>query len=370
MADPLERLTANLARLATHYDITGEWPESTLAHLTAADAWAWVIPTAFGGRGLDAAEQMLAYEAIAAGCMSSLLIITQRDAACEYIAASENPAKADLLPKLARHELMTTVGISQVTTSRQGVRPALTARPNNGGYVLNGFMPWVTAAVKSDFLVTAAVVEQESKTTGPAKDAQQILAMLPCKAKGVTIDRPLQLMALESSLTSEVHCKNVKIDAGLVLNGPAPHVVSTGRSTVKPLVVAVSGIGLAKAIVKHIHAYAAREKGPLADLAEELEFRCEAVRDRLYRFVPQSDPAQEEVPKTELRIAVNDLLMRLVVAIMTLGKGSGFVRQMEAQRLVREALFFLVWSAPEDVRVGTLAGFLNETEPTIKTMTY
>jgi butyryl-CoA dehydrogenase len=370
MSDPLERLTASLTRLATHYDMTGEWPETTLAHLTAVEAWSWAIPTAYGGRGLESPEQMLAYESIAAGCMTCLLILTQRDAACEYIANSENPIKTDLLPQLARHELMTTVGISQVTTSRQGGRPSLTARATNGGYILNGCLPWVTAAVKSDFIVTAAVVEQEGKPlTVPAKDAQQILAMVSCKAKGVVIDRPLQLMALQSSLTSEVHCKNVKVDSTQILSGPASHVVSSGRSTVKPLVVAVSGIGLARAMVKHIHAYAAREKGRLADLAEELEFRCEAVRDRLYRFAPQQEQP-EEVPKTELRVAVNDLLVRLVVAILTFGKGSGFVRQMDAQRLAREALFFLVWSAPEDVRVATLAGFLNESEPTIKTMTY
>jgi hypothetical protein len=30
------------------------------------------------------------------------------------------------------------------------------------------------------------------------------------------------------------------------------------------------------------------------------------------------------------------------------------------QRLAREAMFFLVWSAPDDVRTRTLAGFLDE----------
>ncbi|HEY3242010.1 MAG TPA: hypothetical protein VGM03_01550, partial [Phycisphaerae bacterium] len=71
------------------------------------------------------------------------------------------------------------------------------------------------------------------------------------------------------------------------------------------------------------------------------------VADRL------SDP-EFEIPGDEIRVAVNDLVVRLAMALLTISKGSGFLRGDAAQRLVREALFFLVWSAPQPVQLGTL----------------
>ena len=44
----LDGLTARLSRLATHYDVIGQWPEKSLKHLEAAHAWKWVIPKAYG----------------------------------------------------------------------------------------------------------------------------------------------------------------------------------------------------------------------------------------------------------------------------------------------------------------------------------
>ncbi len=361
MNDPtaaLEALSARLAKLATHYDMTGQWPESSLEHLTQAGAWTWTIPREFGGLALDPVSQTLAYEAVAAGCMSCLLILTQRDAACELIASSENASlRNELLPRLARHEVMTSVGISQLTTSRQGGRPAMTARAEGEGFVLTGCMPWVTGAVKCHHVVTGAVLPE----------GLQVLAVAPMDRPGVIIDPPMQLAALQSSLTSEVHLKNVLIERDLIIRGPVERAL-LARSPVKPLVVATAGMGLAGAMVRLMRPAAEKAIEALAEAFDDLSARHEAVRERLRSLAASIAVGDAEVPKTQMRIAVNDLLMRCAVGLMTFAKGSGFLRQMDAQRLVREAMFFLVWSAPDDVRAGTLAKFLERPAPQPRSM--
>lgn len=360
MDSSLEALADRLSRLATHYDISGEWPAQSLDHLTQAGAWTWIIPREYGGMGLDPLSQTLAYEAVAAGCMSGLLILTQRDAACELIAGGENPAmREELLPRLARHEIMTSVGISQLTTSRQGGRPAMTAREDGDGFVLSGCMPWVSGARKCQMLVTGAVLA----------DGRQILAVVPMEREGVTVDPPMHLAALEASQTSEVHLRNVHLGRGLVIRGPMPDVLKS-RSTVKPLVVATAGIGLAGAMVRQMRPAADKASGSLKESFDELVERYEAVRERLYSIASALVDQNLEVPKTQIRVAVNDLLIRLAVGLTTFAKGSGFMRQMDAQRLAREAMFFLVWSAPEDVRAGTLASLLEREAIVSKSMEY
>lgn len=367
MNPALESLSRKLAKLATHYDFTGQWPAQSLDHLTQAGAWTWVIPRPFGGMGLDPLLQTQGYEAVAAGCMSTLLILTQRDGACEFIAESANePLKAELLPKLAAGRIMASVGISQLTTSHQTGRPALTATPSGSNFVLHGFSPWVTGAKECHYLVIGALLP----------DGRQVLLTVPTNLPGVVIDPPMQLMAMQCTMTSEVHFKDAIVDGRYVLRGPGEKVLAS-RSTVKPLVVATAGIGLAGTMVRLIEAHAAKSppaaqlgatNSSLAEMAEELTARYHALRDRLMTFAESLLEPGQDLPKTQIRVGVNELLVRLSAGVLTFAKGSGLLRQRDAQRLVREAMFFLVWSAPEDVRAKTLARLLDRPEPESRSM--
>jgi alkylation response protein AidB-like acyl-CoA dehydrogenase len=348
VTNKLEKLRVQLAARAAGYDIAGAWPEESVQALTEAGAWRWTIPRTFGGEPLETIEHLEAYEAIAAGCMSTLLILTNRDSACELIAGSENEAlQAELLPKLAKNEIMTTVGIAQLTTSHQTGPPTLTATAVGDGFRLDGFISWVTSAVKCQYIVAGAVLA----------DQRQVLAAVSTGLPGLTIEPPLKLLSMEGTLTSVVRCQEVRIPKGYVLRGPADRVLST-RSGIKPALVACSGLGLARSMLDLIQANAPEREGRLAELADELATRLQAVRQRVYAFAASPDALTAEREKSEVRAQVNDLLMRLAVAVLTYAKGTGLLRDRDAQRLVREALFFLVWAAPEDVRVLTLARFL------------
>ena len=349
MIEQLAALSKRLARLATHNDITGQWPQSSLDALTEAGAWTWIIPTALGGQKLEPVSQLLAYEAIAAGCMATALILTQRDAACELIAACSNESlRNEYLPRLARHEIMTSVGISQLTTSRQGGRPALAAEPQGDDFRLKGVMPWVTSAAHCDVFVAGAVLP----------DGRELLGLVPADLAGVQIDAPMDLMALQASHTAEVNCRNVILPRSLVLRGPQERVLAS-RSPIKSLVVATCGVGLAGAMLEVIRESVGREGDSLTEGAEEIEARYEAVRERLFRFAETADRPDEEDHRSQIRIAVNDLLARLAPAILVFAKGSSLLRQRDAQRLSREALFFMVWSAPREIRQGTLAALFD-----------
>lgn len=355
--DPaLRQLTKNLARLATNDDISGDWPEASIQHLTDAGAWAWIIPERFGGIQLDPVSMVRGYEAVGAGSLACLLILSQRDGACEFIASCEREdIKGHWLPLLCRHKVMTSIGISQLTTSqRRGA--ILRAKKDGKGYLLNGMMPWVTAAEKCAFVVTGAVTE----------DGQQVLAMVPTNLEGVQIDPAMQLMALEASRTSEVHLKNVRIGEEHVLRGPTENALLRNMP-VKSLVVSSAGLGLAGALVHKIQRHARKASDAMLPLADDVLARYTAIRERIY-IAAQQLRQDADIPKTDIRVAVNELLMRLAITCMTFAKGSGFIRQRDAQRLVREAMFFLVWSATDEVRVKTLSRFLDATLPDSKSL--
>src|SRR5438552_107185 len=214
--DAFERLAAG----ADAADSARRWPEASWRVLCDIGAPAWCLPPRHGGRGLEGVPLLEGYARLAAADLTTCFLLSQRDAACRRLRDSGNEGLcAELLPALARGETFATVGLAQLTTSRQHGRPALTARPHGDGFVLDGVMPWVTGAARADHFVTGAVLE----------DGRQILAALPRALPGVELAVPLDLMALEGSLTTEVRCQDVRLSRDWLLAGPAERVMAVGR---------------------------------------------------------------------------------------------------------------------------------------------
>jgi alkylation response protein AidB-like acyl-CoA dehydrogenase len=104
-------------------------------------------------------------------------------------------------------------------------------------------------------------------------------------------------------------------------------------------------LGAARASIALVAAEATRRE-PLAPVAERLA----AERERLFQRLTQA--AREGLAATDrdrLRTAATDLALRAGQAALTASKGAGFVQGHPAERLVRESLFFVVWSCPQTV---------------------
>ncbi len=339
----LKDTTERLAALAEHYDARACWPQRSMDILSEAGGWKWVIPRKYGGAALGGVELLEAYEAVARGCLATALILTQRDGACELIAGGENDKlKQRLLPAYARAERFTSVGIAQLTTSRgTGRQPALRARKNGRSYTLDGVMPWVTAAEQCDEIVTGAVLP----------DGRQILACVSCEDPGVTIEPPMDLMAAGASATSRVRCKAIVVKPDALIRGPAEIALSM-RAPVKPLVVSAVGLGLAGAL---------HERLDEAEMAAELRLgiaplavHYQEERARFFDAATRVGRRDAQVDAAGIRVRVNMLVTRLALAYLTVSKGAGYTRPHAAERLLREAMLFLVWSAPVEIQAQTL----------------
>ena len=139
-------LLATLAAHADAADAGAGWPAESWAASVRAGVLEWAVPSAHGGRKLDAVSVLAGYERIASACLTTGFILSQRDGAVRRVRdLGGDELRRELLRPLACGGRFATVGISQLTTSRQHGGPAC-ARAAAGGYVLDGEMPWVTGA--------------------------------------------------------------------------------------------------------------------------------------------------------------------------------------------------------------------------------
>ena len=395
----LGTLCRALEERAAELDASGRWPAEQLALLAAGGVFGWFVPTEAGGQGWSERDLAKGYMRLAASCLTTTFILTQWVAACRRIVASEyDGPKALLLSGLAAGRAFTTVGISHLTTSRRHLgRPAMVAREEGGGFVLDGYSAWVTGARHASSIVLGATLE----------DGRQLLVAMPADSRGIEFPQPAKLLALAASHTGEVRCHGTRVDRQWLLAGPVENVLALPSSGggAGGLPTSALAIGLATAAIGYLR-QEGRERPDLAASAESLaaearqlektlldltdpppsatpdEGRSETARPQ--SAVDQHPPAPlrplnrrtrrgavqgssatasamdndllAEPPSTpaELRARANSLALRASQAALAAAKGAGFVEGHPAGRWCREALFFLVWSCPQEVMLANL----------------
>ena len=339
-----------LAMISSHaesVDQRGRWPAESLKALQQCGATAWSVPTDFGGENLPPVRLQRRYQLIAAACLTTALILTQRDAAIDFLTAAvaESSAARRLLRQAAGGRRWLSIGISQATTSNRYGSSALIARSIADGYRLDGIIPWATSAHHTDDLIAAAEVDSGDK----------LLFILPMDSRGVSVQRCRAMGVLNGSDTASVKLSGVRIGRDHVLAGPSPDALKirsrrrrfTLNTCVLPLGVAQGALAMARDQLRGRSRLCRRE---IAGLQKHWQQLARSV----YRHAAEN-PLVAGAAAAQLRAQCNYMAMRSALAALELAKGSGLHADHPAQRRVREAMFFFVWSSPAAVIEKTLA---------------
>lgn len=343
--DSFAALCRTLAAHAGEIDATGQWPAAQLRLLGDAGVFRWFVPQHLGGDGWSQRDLLQAYLLLARSCLTTTFIVTQRQGAVGRIAASGNQALRDqLLPSLLSGRTFATVGISHLTTSHRHVaRPVLRANDADGGFVLDGFSPWVTGAGQAQHVVVGATLE----------DGKQLLMALPTDLPGVRALPPEQLVAISASHTGRLVCDNVFVDRQWLLEGPIHDVMKQGvGARTGGLQTSALAIGLSAAAIEFLEGESAN-RSDLAPPADSLRQEHEQLADELLQLSEGCGPATPD----DIRSRANSLALRSTQAALAAAKGAGFVASHPTGRWCREALFFLVWSCPQNVLAANLCEF-------------
>ncbi len=318
--------------------------------LAEANVLGWGIPKEYGGSDLSGYEMTAGYERLSSACMLTTFVLTQQNGACQRIAGSENvELKQMLLPQIATGEIFATVGISHLTTSRQHLsKPAVEVQIDGDQAIFNGTIPWVTGANHAQFIVTG----------GTCDDGRQVLAAIDTNLNGVDVQPPIEMLSMSASQTGAVKLNNVSIDKKQIIAGPVKNVMQQGLGGgTGSLTTSALAIGSTAASLRGIKQEA--DKRPdLLPIYEPFQKEYQELRDDMLSVAGCGKGDDNSTFTSEvIRSRANSLVIRASQAYLAASKGAGFISGHPAERAVREAMFFLVWSCPQPVLQAALEEF-------------
>lgn len=322
-------------------------PEALLAAvqgLCERDLMSLRRPDTYGGPAL-AEDDFRAFQEECARVSGALAFLqTQHQSAVSMMAKSQNETlKSAYLPKMGNGEKLVGIGFSQL---RRSGPPSIRATAIEGGYALDGHVPWVTGWDFFPEFVVGATLD----------DGRAVLAVVPLPLRSspeIEVGEPMKLAAMEAANTVTVDFSDFFVPDELVLctqsadwirNNDQINIALQGHFAIG---CAQAGIDILEAVCKK------KDLAFIRDATKALTSELNSCRSA----TKNAQPGAEEVV-TEARLKARawaiDLAVRCAHAAVAASSGAANSLAHPAQRVYREALVYTVSAQTPQIMEATL----------------
>jgi alkylation response protein AidB-like acyl-CoA dehydrogenase len=304
------------AALAT--DAADTLPLGLLDAFAEAGLYGLSGPVSEGGLDADLSTVCSVIEALSSGCLTTTFVWVQHVGAVRAAAASENEAMRAWVAPLCRGDRRAGLALGGALPGP----PRLVAEEADGGWVFRGVSPFVSGWNRIDTIHTAA----------RTNDGELVWALIDAREADTLAVERLSLVALNATATVRAEFRDHPVPADRVTSvvdhreGPAPPELLRVHASF-PLGVA---------------ARCCRLMGPTP-----LDERLAEIRASLDRL----DPVTIEAG----RAVAGEFALRAAAALLVERGSRSLLLEDHAQRLMREAMFALVYALRPGSRDALLA---------------
>jgi len=165
-------------------------------------------PETYGGAGLDYSYSVLMAETLGnTRCGGVPMAIgVQTDMATPALARfGSDELRAEFLAPAIAGEAVACIGVSEPGAGSDVASIRTTARRDGDDYVINGGKLWITNGTQADWMCCLA------NTSEGSPHRNKSLIIVPMKSKGVSVERKLRKIGMNSSDTAQIHFDDVRV---------------------------------------------------------------------------------------------------------------------------------------------------------------
>jgi len=346
---------------AAEIDRTDEFPWDLWKRMAELGILGMMMPPEYGGSGMDTVCWAIAQEEMARASVVVADIQLLSNLMQNMILKNGSDAQKQMhLPALISGEKICIIAQTEPGAGSDVAGIQTTAKPERGGYVLNGTKRFITCAMLADLAVVVATVDK-------SKGRQGITLFLVEKGTpGFSPGSKEHLLGVRGMGTGEVVFDNCWVSKECLLGGEgegfkrAMMSLDTGR-----IGIGCQALGLAQAAMEESVRYAKQRAAfgqPIANLQAiqiklaDMSAGIEAARLRLRHAAWLKDQGRPIIREAaEAKLLASDLAVRATTEALQIHGAYGYSTDFPIERMYREAKVYQIWEGTSEIQRVVIA---------------
>ncbi len=346
-----------IAPRAAGLDETSEFPAENVRKMAELGLMGMMVPTEFGGAGLDMLSYILALEEISAACASTGVTMSVNNSLFmgPILKFGSDAQKKKYLPDFAQGKKLGAYALSEPSSGSDSAALKTVAKKNGKKYILNGTKNFITNGPHADAMIVFATIDSSLKHKGICT------FIVEKNYKGYSVGKHEKKLGIRASSTSTIILDHCEVPEENLLGAEgdgfkiAMHTLDRGR-----VGIAAQALGIGKASFEFARKYATEREAfgqpiskfqaiqfKLADMAMNLDaarlltWRAAWMNDQKLPFTREAAMAKLFASEAANAIAKE--------GVQVLG-GYGYSREYPAERYFRDAKITEIYEGTSEIQ--------------------
>jgi len=354
-----------IAPVAANLDKTGEYPTKILKKMAELGLLGIIIPTEYGGAGLDIISYVTIIEEISRKCASTGVITSVHNSLVAYpiMKHGTDEQKKKYLPLLAKGEKIGAFAGTEPNAGSDLGAMQTKAELKGDHYVINGDKCFITSGDHAGIFIVFAVTDKAAGSRG-------ISAFIVEKeTPGFKVGSLFDKMGINANHVTELVFENMKVPKENLL-GKEGEGFKIALSTLDGgrIGIAAQAVGIAQAALEESIEYAKQRQQfgkPIAQfqaiqwMIADMATRIEAARYLVYNAAYAKDKGGRFSKEAAMaKLFASETAMDAVIKAVQIHGGYGYTKEYTVERLFRDAKITEIYEGTSEVQRMVIAGSL------------
>jgi acyl-CoA dehydrogenase len=355
LLDATQRLAAEAAQVAKQNDREERFDSGLWNRVKELGLAGLCVPEAQGGADVSITLFCRVCEALAVtDTTTSTLVHLQGNNAFLLRHAPNRSAADPVLAAMAAGEVLTAYALTEPGAGSDAARIQATAKPVDGGYVLNGTKCFSSWASMADVVLVFARIAGL-----PEKEAISCFIVRP-PAKGFTISRLEKKMGLRASPLCEITLQDLFVPAEDCLGPEGLFRQTLAALDYSRVGIAAMAVGLAQGAFEYAFRYVHERRTfgqPVADFQgvqfklADMATETEAARALTYQCTAEADAKRSFTKLASMaKYLASDTAMRVTTDAVQLLGGHGYTAEHPVERMMRDAKSIQIFEGANEIQ--------------------
>ena len=354
-----------IAPIAAELDKKEEYPTKTLEKMAKLGLLGIIIPTEYGGAGLDTISYATVIEEISRKCASTGVITSVHSSLVSWpiMHFGTDEQKKKYLPILAKGEEIGAFAGTEPNAGSDLGAMQTTAKLKGNNYIINGDKCFITSGDKAGIFIVFAVTD---KSAGPKGISAFIVENT---VKGFKVGSIYDKMGINANHVTELIFEDMEVPKENLLGKEgdgfkiALSALDGGR-----IGIAAQAVGIAQAALDESIEYSKQRQQfgrPIAKfqaiqwMIADMATHIEAARYLVYNASYKKDLGERISKEAAMaKLFASETAMDVVIKAVQIHGGYGYTKEYTVERLFRDAKITEIYEGTSEVQRMVIAGSL------------